>query len=127
MKMTLTVSGGFTGVGGKWEIDAGSDAAQRRMGAGDLESLTQLIAQARAAEVFGKDYSAAPTAAGAPASAGPAGPIPADFQTYELEVNGERVRWREPAGASTAAAPPIVGQLKQRIMRNTPRQSYQPL
>ena len=127
MKITLTVSGGFTGVGGKWEIDAASDAAQRRIGAGDLESLAQLVAEARAAGVFGNHYSAAPTPAVAPASAGPAGPIPADFQTYELEVNGERVRWREPAAASTAAAPPIVRQLKQRIMRNTPRQPYQPL
>jgi hypothetical protein len=127
MKITLTVTGGFTGIGGKWEIDAASGGAQSGNDAVKMRSLTQLIAAARSAGVFGNDYSEVPRRGAARDPVERADTIPADFQTYELEVNGERVRWREPAAASTATAPPIVRQLKQRIMQNTPRQPYQPL
>ncbi len=127
MKITLTVTGGFTGIGGKWEIDAASGGAQSGIDAVKMQSLTQLITAARSAGVFGNDYSEPPAHGAAPAPIERADAIPADFQTYELEVNGERVRWREPAAAGTAAAPPIVRQLKRRIMQNTPRQPYQPL
>lgn len=113
MKITLTVSGGFTGVGGKWEIDSASDWARQKIGASELESLGQLVAEARAAGTFGKDYSAA-------------SPLPpADSQTYELQVDGEGVRWSEPAPASAAGALPLVRRLKQCIMLHAPRQPHQ--
>ena len=127
MKITLTVTGGFTGIGGKWEIDAASGEAQSGIDAVEMQSLTQLVAAARSAGVFGNDYSEMPRRGAARAPVERPDTIPADFQTYELKVNGELVRWREPAASNRAAAPPIVRQLKQRIMRNTPRQPYQPL
>jgi len=125
MKITLTVSGGFTGVGGKWQIDTASGAARQRIGSDELESLGQLVAEARSAGVFGNDYSAAAQPGAARTSVAPPDAIPADFQTYELQIGGERVRWSEPAPASGAAAPSLVKQLKQRIMLHAPRQPSQ--
>jgi hypothetical protein len=119
MKITLTVTGGFTGVGGKWEIEAGSDATQRPA---ELQHLVQLIDEARSAGVFENDYSIAPPHQG-PTTAGRPADI-RDQQTYELTVNGERVRWCEPALASATAVPSFLRQLKQRIMRSAPRQPY---
>jgi hypothetical protein len=118
MKITLTVTGGFTGMGGKWEIEAGSEAAQRTA---ELQSLAQLIDQARAAGIFGKDYSVTEP------QQTRADEIVRDHQMYELTVNGERMRWSEPAPAGATAIPSFVRELKQRIMRNAPRRPYQPL
>src|SRR5438128_8142071 len=60
LKITLTVTGGFTGIGGKWEIDAASGEAQSGIDAVEMQSLTQLVAAARSAGVFGNDYSEMP-------------------------------------------------------------------
>jgi hypothetical protein len=121
MKITLTVTGGFTGVGGKWEIEAGSDATQRPA---ELQHLVQLIDEARSAGVFENDYSIAPPHQGPTTAGRPADEIIRDQQTYELTVNGERVRWCEPALASATAVPSFLRELKQRIMRSAPRQPY---
>lgn len=47
-----------------------------------------------------------------------------DAQTYDIEVDGEHVRWIEPAPPGAAAAPPIVQSLKTWMMENTERQPY---
>jgi len=124
MKITLTVTGGFTGVGGKWEIDIPAAQAQRGTNPGDLESFAQLVGDARAAGVFGHDYSAAAQPGDASVPARLPARIPADLQTYQLQVDGESVRWSEPAAENPAGVPQLVRQLKQRIQRYAPRQPY---
>jgi len=126
MKAVLTVTGGFTGIGGKWEVNLSSDETKRSVVPEQLGALQQLVAEARKAGVFGQDFTVASSmgATGSPAPS--AAPGRADFQTYELTVDGENVRWSEPAVAGATAAPPVLKELKQWMMRNTKRQPYQP-
>jgi hypothetical protein len=125
MKAVLTVSGGFTGIGGKWEVNLASDETRRSLAPDQLGTLQRLVAEARKAGVFGQDFSAAPSqgASGSPLAS--AAPGRADLQTYELSVDGEKVKWSEPAPAGASAAPPVLKELKQWMMRNAKRQPYQ--
>ena len=61
MKAVLTVSGGVTGIGGKWEVDLASDETKRGIASDQLGLLKQLVAEAHKADVFGQDFSAAPS------------------------------------------------------------------
>jgi hypothetical protein len=126
MKAVLTVSGGVTGIGAKWEVNLASDETKRSIASDQLGRLQQLVAEARKAGVFGRDFTAPPStsASGSPAPSAASGR--ADFQTYELAVDGENVKWSEPPVAGAGAAPPVLKELKQWMMRNAKRQPHQP-
>ena len=126
MKAVLTVSGGVTGIGGKWEVDLASDETKRGIASDQLGLLKQLVAEARKADVFGRDFSAAPSTSASDSPAPSAAPGLADLQTYELTVDGDQVKWSEPAVAGARAVPAVLKELKQWMMRNAKRQPYQP-
>jgi hypothetical protein len=128
MKAVMTVSGGFTGVGGKWELDTSSDESRQNLKAAQIEEMAQLVSEARTEGVFGKDFSKAAQGSetSAPSSTGSPAQVPADIQTYELIINGERVRWNEPALAPASATPPVIEKLKNWMLQNTQRQPYRP-
>lgn len=113
MKVVLTVTGGFTGVGGKWEteIPVGGDAPAA------LNALQKLLETARAEGVLGRDFIAEPGSSSSTASQG----VSADLQTYELQVEGGHTKWTEPSPTGTKAAPPVLKNLKSWMMQNTKR------
>jgi hypothetical protein len=127
MNVVLTVSGGFTGIGGKWEIDTSSETLAAGVDPRQAKKLQDLVDQARTDGVLNKDFSKVAengkTSSGAATSTTQ---VPADMQTYELTINGERATWSEPAPAGAAAAPPVLENLKQWMFQNTKRQPYRP-
>ena len=108
MKVVLTVTGGFTGVGGKWEteIPVGGDAPA---------ALQKLLETARAEGVLGRDFSAEPGSS----TASPG--VATDLQTYELQMDGGNTKWSEPSPTGAEAAPPVLKNLKSWMMQNTKR------
>jgi hypothetical protein len=112
----MTVTGGFTGVGGRWEADAKSFQSATGAGPGKFDELAQLVKQARSEGVFGKDLSSA-------ASGGTPQAMP-DAQRYDVEIDGEHIRWNEPPPGGAAAAPPVVQSIKNWVIDNTERQPY---
>src|SRR5437762_3102336 len=90
MKASLVVTGGFTGIPGKWEVDATSTEKKSVVAPGDWQEFEKLVAQAQVERVFGEDYTTKSNAASGPLS------VPADMQSYELIVDGKSVKWTEP-------------------------------
>ena len=120
MKASLVVTGGFTGIPGKWEVDATTDEKKTALASDDLQEFEKLVAQAEAEKVFGEDYAAK--------SSGAIGPMAAtaDGQTYELTVNGKTVKWAEPSPSGAGVAPNVVKELKRWITRNCKRAPFRP-
>lgn len=119
MRATLTVTGGFTGAAGKWEVDAASADQKMAVAPDKWQEFERLVNQAQAEHVFGQDYTKTASVV-SPTS------VPADMQTYELLIDGRSVRWTEPIGTGSAAAPDVVKALKSWITRNTKREPFRP-
>ena len=123
MKVVMTMTGGFTGIGGKWEIEA--EKAKQRVQPERVNELNRLVEQALSEGVFGKDFSK-PSPVTEKTSGSAPNSVAADMQTYELSVDGQRIKWSDPSPAGAAAAPPIVESLKDWMLENAERQPYRP-
>ena len=121
MKVVMTLTGGFTGVGGRWELE--SDTDKKGLKADRLDELNRLVSQARAEGFLGKDFTTT-ASDNKKVSGSMPGPVPADMQTYELAIDGQRTKWTEPSPAGAAAAPAIVESLKDWMLENAERQPY---
>lgn len=118
MKASLVVTGGFTGIGGRWDVDPTSAGMKSPLAAGGWHEFEKLVTQARSEGIFGEDY----TAKNAIERSG----MVADGQTYELVVDGKSVKWTEPAPAGSAAAPESIRALKRWITSNAKRMPFRP-
>jgi hypothetical protein len=114
MHVVMTLTGGFTGVGGRWEANANSFNSAAG-GNSKFDELARLVQQARAQGALGRDFSESKGAMPQP--------FP-DAQTYDIEVDGEHVRWTEPPPNDAAAAPPVLQSLKAWLIDNVERQPY---
>jgi hypothetical protein len=119
-KVELRMTGGFTGIGGRWAIDLRSGRAEGVLTEDKIKALTDIIEKCRSEGSLSKDFSQ-------PLEKNKSSPLAAmpDSQTFELDVDGQEVKWNDPA-PSGLTAPPNLNQLKDWIRENVPRQPYMP-
>lgn len=120
MKATLVVTGGFTGIPGKWEVDPTSAEMKSMVTPGEWQVFENLVAQAQAERVFDEDYATKATTTVGPST------VSADMQYYELFIDGKSVKWSEPSTSDPGAVPDVVKALKRWITRNAKRNPFRP-